>query len=220
MKNVKKLILSLCCLSILSFNLIGCKEVKDPKNEETPAQEEVAEVDPPKQIITNEEAKNLYDDYDRNVVPLLEGIEGAAKPAARFVEYDLDSIKQYIAYVEQEAALADSTEVKTLRFYFGKYKKSKKSGKNTVFIVPTTQFEGINYNQGFYIEVAADGTKTAMPISGSGKEKGMGSAGDTTTKKAYASMLPTPSKNPTYFAKQSLTMNRGTEGPPPNSDYQ
>lgn len=220
MKRVKKLILPLLCISVLSYSLTSCK---DNQNEE-PQEEETAEVlRPSDQIISNKEAKILFDDYDKNIVSVLKSKDDNYKPV-RFVEYNLKAIKQYIAYVEQEAKQANKTEVATLRFYYGKYPEGERSGKNTMFIVPTTKFKGVNYNQGFYIEINKDGKKTAAPIIDSVREneQGMGVI-EEKSEKSYASILPvsatTNSTKPIYFSSHSLTMNRGTAGPPPKADY-
>jgi len=222
MKKIKKLILPLLCISVLSYSLVSCKDNKGAQSEKPQEEETVDVIKPPNQIIPNKEAEILYNDYDENVVSVLKSNDDSYKPT-RFVEYNLEAIKQYIAYVEQEAKQANETEVATLRFYFGKYPKGEREEKNTMFIVPTTKFEGVDYNQGFYIEVSDDGKKTAAPIIDSvrGNEQGMGSINEKDDK-SYASILPllsTSTTNSAYFGKQSLTMNHGNAGPPPNTDY-
>ncbi|PCJ94461.1 MAG: hypothetical protein COA50_11915 [Flavobacteriaceae bacterium] len=227
MKKIKNLISPLLCIAMITSVLVGCKDNKATQDNTHTLEEKVVEdVKPPEQIISNKEAKVLFDDYSRNVVSVLQNNDDddddSYKPA-RFAEYDLETIKQYIAYVEQEAKQANKTKVASLRFYFGKYPKGEKSGKNTMFIVPTTKFEGAEDNQGFYIEVSDDGKKVATPISNSIKqnEQGMGNIKEKNGK-SYAAMLPLPavlSTNATYFEKLSLTMNHGGAGPPPNTDY-
>lgn len=215
MKTLTKINLKLIYFFLVVLFLVSCQEKKTTK-QETPEVTNI--VDPPKQIISNAEAKELFDDYSKEVVPLLENEENT-KHTTRFVEYDYKTLKNYIAYIEQEAKQAEDTEIKSLRFYFGKYPNKKKKKRNTMFMVPTTQFKGVDYNQGFYIAIDSKGNKTATAINN--KVNSTGTKVGTTknsTQKNYASVLPT-TNNYLPPSSKSLTMNKGGSGPPPSGDF-
>ncbi|MGX1929657.1 hypothetical protein [Flagellimonas sp. 2504JD4-2] len=220
MKNTRNAFAML--LGSLMLILGACKQ---PQKKDDPAEEPKERVKPPEQIISLEESKSLFDNYSRNRVAMIQEFEMEQNPdekfrPARFSSYDYSTIKQYMAFIEQEAKDAN-VDITSLRFYFGNYPNKEKfpDGKkvvhprqNAVFIVPTINVDGQNY--GFYI--GEDGK--AKLIKNAVGEKGMGS-NETGEQKAYASFVPSFSAPTAPFAGQSLTLNRGTSGPPPDADY-
>ena len=215
--------------------VVSCGEETKTKITEKP------EVLAPSQIVEIPQAKEMYDAYGKRRVPLIERYEDsingekdrskeAAKPfdASRFVYYDYETIKQYMAYIEQEAKTAN-VEISTLRFYFSNYPDAEvfpgtkervmHPKQNSVMLSPT-------YNDGsreylFYIAQGAQGPQPA-PLNDSFEEiKGLGGTKGKGTK-AYASMLPeinSATVAPAYALQggTSLTMNRGTGVPPPKN---
>jgi hypothetical protein len=163
-----KITLRLAFLSFISLLLFSCQNTTH--NDNPPP------VDPPKQIISAEQAKEMYDTYtDRRVSIISEfedsiSADGTIFTPTRYAEYDLETIKNYIAYIEQESKKA-SVDIKTLRFYLSSYPNSNKfqnggavkyPRRNTFFVLPTMDYEGKNV--GFSVE-ETDGKYTAVPIN-------------------------------------------------------
>lgn len=226
-------------LATTAIILTGCGE------EQSMEQKKEIEVLAPKQIVQIPEAKKAYDTYGERRVALIQKYEdsinrnhknsksednAADKPfdVGRFVYYDYKTIKQYLAFIEQEAKEAN-VEISTLRFYFSNYPDEaffpgtkdsiKHPRQNSILISPT-------YNDGkrdylFYIAQGAQGAE-AVPLNDSfGSIKGFGTTKNINTK-AYASIIPnlkTTTTLPTYNLQRgtSLTMNRGTGVPPPKN---
>ncbi len=150
---------------------------------------------------------------------------------ARYVYYDYKTIKQYMAYIEQEAKLA-GVEISTLRFYFSNYPdetyfpKSKDSilhpRQNSLLISPTIKKGDGDFL--FYIDdTNKEDPKAVILDSGFGRMKGI-ETGFVNPKnnRTYASFIPSPpnSKPNTtallpYQNGKSLTSNRGNGAPPP-----
>ena len=137
---------SLLPISIL-FLAFGCQEQSEkPKTESVKA---------PEQIISTNQAQELFDNYSSRRAPLIQKFEDSLNKesrfdVARYGYYDYKTIKKYIAYIEQEAEKA-KVEISTLRFYFGNYpnKQKFKDGRavkhprqNSFFIVPTLKKDG------------------------------------------------------------------------------
>jgi len=131
--------------------------------------------DAPKEIISVEQAREMYDAYSKRRVPIIKEYEDSITSDSskfeptRYAEYDLETVKQYIAYIEHEAKQAN-VGIKTLRFYLSNYPNSDKFSngdavkyprRNTFFVVPTMDYNGENV--GFSIE-EIDGKYTAVPI--------------------------------------------------------
>jgi hypothetical protein len=161
-----KITIRLAFLSFISLLLFSCENTTH-----TPPL-----VDPPKQIISTERAKEMYDTYTDRRVSIISKYEdsisadGSVYTPTRYAEYDLETIKNYIAYIEQESKKA-SVDIKTLRFYLSSYPKSDKfqngdvvkyPRRNTIFVLPTMEFEGKNV--GFSVEETG-GKYTAVPIN-------------------------------------------------------
>ena len=131
---------------------------------------------PPKgHIITVERAQEMFDAYSKRRVPIIQEFEDKLIPEqapftpTRYAEYDLETVKQYIAYIEHEAKKAQ-VDIKTLRFYLSNYPNSDKfpngdtvkyPRRNSLFVVPTMHYKATNV--GFSIE-EKDGIYTAVPI--------------------------------------------------------
>ncbi|NAY93041.1 hypothetical protein GTQ34_14040 [Muricauda sp. JGD-17] len=198
---------------------------KKEDSSETEVEEKQERVKAPEQIISLEESKSLYDNYTRKRVDLIQDFETQQDPdskfeASRFTAFDYATIKQYIAFIEQEADSA-GVDISSLRFYFGNYPNKEKfpDGKrvvhprqNSIFIVPTINVDGQDF--GFYI--GKDGK--AQLIKDAVAEKGMGST-QSQGQKSYASFAPNFSTAATQTAGQSLNLNRGSSSPPPPGDF-
>ncbi|PRX53911.1 hypothetical protein [Flagellimonas meridianipacifica] len=224
MKNTKKNGLLLVLGGLL---LIGtsCQERSKPSEE--PEQEEKETVKPPSDIISIEQSKSLYDNYTRNrIAPIMafekEMNDDEEFEAARFVDFDYDTMKQYIAYVEQEAKKA-KVDVSTFRLYFANYPNSEKfrDGKkvvhprqNSIFILPTMMKNG--QNMGFYI--GADGQAQLIRNTVKRNEQGYGGIQDK-SQRSQASFVPSLSAPLSLQEELSLIMNHGSSGPPPGGDF-
>lgn len=163
-QNINPLLL----LFSFSLFLFSCQE---PVTQTEPDYE-----GPPKgHIISVERAQQMYDAYSQRRVPIIQEYEGSIVSDStkftptRYAEYDLETIKQYIAYIEHEAKEAE-VEIKTLRFYLSNYPNSDKfpngdvvkyPRRNSFFVVPTMAFDGENV--GFSVE-EIDGKYRAVPI--------------------------------------------------------
>ncbi|WP_047416119.1 hypothetical protein [Cellulophaga sp. Hel_I_12] len=209
--------------------LLACNTEKKHTDD---TDQEPQEVKAPKQLISIPEAKNGYDNYTNKRVKLIEASEdpsedGSKFIASRFGEYDLETVKNYIAYVEQEAK-ASGVKVETLRFYFSTYPDKKEDAQhreikhprqNTFFILPTMKVDSINL--GFYIKRLSNGKKEALLIRDYPGILGKGLGQTTTTQKSFASMLPIFKKNAFQDDDESLILNDSHMQPPPEqgSDF-
>lgn len=214
-------------LSAFVLTMGSCAEKKQPKQEKEQIQKEVKA---PESIISLKEANSIYDNYTKHRVSLIENYETEQRApseefiSARFVDFDYKTIKNYIAYVDQEASKAGVKEVTKLRLYFANYPNEGKfsDGKrivhprqNSVFMVPTLDKNGENY--GFYI--GDDGKAQLISDWKQGNKVGMGLDTSNPNKKAYASMTPTFTLNSNLQGGRSLTLNRGNGGPPPKTEF-
>ncbi len=197
------------------------------------------EVKAPEQIVSLEQAKKMYDTYTERRAPLIQKYEDSINmgrsefDVARYTYYDYKTIKQYLAYVEQEAALA-GVEISTLRFYFSNYpdEPTFEDGRrvihprqNSFFILPTLQKDGEEF--GFYTaDSDQEGRRNAVLISGQLKEYAVLEINDKAeeNKKSYAGFVPLSASfnvtgtNLNYFqGKKSLILNEGSSAPPPNN---
>jgi hypothetical protein len=205
--------------AILSFS-ISC----NPKPENNISAEVV---DAPKGIISLNEASSIYDNYTKHRVSLIEPYETeqrspeVAFEASRFVDFDYETMKNYIAYVDQEAAKAGVKKVTKLRMYFANYpnkvdfpdgEKIVHPRQNSIFMVPTLNSNGNNF--GFYI--GSDGKAALIKDRKSSGKDGMGYL-ERSQKKSYAGFNIT--LNSSLQGGTSLTLNRGGDGPPPFGDF-
>jgi hypothetical protein len=183
----------------------------------------------------------MYDNYSTRRVPLIQRYEdsinrgkggekmqlnaAAPKPfdVGRFVYYDYKTIKQYLDYIEQEAAAAN-VEISTLRIYFSNYPdKEFFSGtkdsilhprQNSIMLSPTIKKGKRDYL--FYIEEGAESQEAVILDDNFGTPKGMGLI-KLEEENSHASFAPNffkPNPRPVYAGK-SVTMNSGSGVPPP-----
>lgn len=192
---------------------LGCK----PEGESKAAAEEVQR---PKQIISKDQAAAMFKQYSRDRVPCAVAAQDSTEQesfiAARYTEFDYDVIKEYMAYIEQEATAANK-EIETLRIYYAVYPPGMggKSKKATVFLVPAADFDG--KNRAF--EVMKEGERAeavAIPWDfGTGVEQvGMQSK---QSQRQYATFGPAPFSSPATAVQPngSLVLNDGNTAPPP-----
>lgn len=126
------------------------KQIKELKEQIAELQEQLGQVndEKPKNIITSVQARKLYDNYARKRVKFIdslvgEGPDGKPFEATRSLFYDLDSLKNYLAYINRISKKA-GVEPTGLRFYFGVYADNYVRGnsrayakRQTFFIAPT-----------------------------------------------------------------------------------
>jgi len=219
----KNFFLFLFTITFLLMN--SCEEQPKQLNKKTQEEEVLA----PENIISLEEAKDIYDNYSKHRVSIIENYETLERSpskefqAARFVDFDYDTIKNYIDFVDQEAKKAGVKKVTKLRLYFANYpnKKKFKNGKkvvhpkqNSLFILPTLEKGDRNYS--FYI---GDDGKAKLVIDRTNNiENGISSNRDNLIK-AEASILPSFTLNSSLRSSQSLTLNFGNGGPPPATEF-
>ncbi|CAM4407361.1 hypothetical protein ZORO111903_19210 [Zobellia roscoffensis] len=250
MKNSLKSALTCATFTLFLF-ITGCVEKNNTPCPECPS-ETVADTAYSNGIITPEKAHKLYVNYKDRRVDLIqeyedaidqkgkdpkkqaqqkfknsesssENTEGRKKfKVARYVSYEYEDLKQYLAYIEKEAELSDE-KLTTLRFYFGNYANENKfeDGKavkhprqNTVMMSPTVNRDGDNHI--FYIDDAKEGKERVVLLDNNfNPRKGEGVNQMTPNTKNEASLLPgflSFSSAPFYAAK-STTKNEGHSNP-------
>ncbi len=220
MKYAKQLLRNVTVLATLVSVLISCNETpkEKPQQEEKPGIGK--EIEAPKNIISIKEASAIYDNYTNYRIPAIVEFETKQRAPsekfdpARFVDFDYQMIKDYIAYVDREAENAGVKKVTTLRMYFANHPNEKKfpDGKdvvhprqNSIFLLPTMAADGGNF--GFYI---GDNGKAKLI-------KNRGTVLNDGSEKSEASLVP--SFNTSLYANTSLILNRSGSGPPPFGDF-
>lgn len=252
MKNVKKTLFLFTCILLITFSFTNCVEKGEKEN--------VPKVIAPAQIVEVANAKIMYETYGKRRVPLIQRYEDSInrrgkgydkmkqqkiqqnekddgdtqipKPfdVARYVHYDYDTIKQYMAYIEQEAKAAN-VDISTLRIYFSNYPdqtffpKSKDSIKHprqsSIMFAPTLK-EG-NRDFLFYIDDSMREDPQAVLLNNDFEPVQPNKMGGFNAKaeKSHASFLPSltkPKPNAViipYQGPTSLIMNEGNGAPPP-----
>ncbi len=227
MKNSQQLLLNAALFSLLAGGLSSCqgeKQKPEQNNEPVPIT-----VEAPANIISLEQADSIYANYTKHRVAAIENYETQERSpsekfeAARFVDFDYQMIKDYIAYVDQEASKAGVKEVTKLRMYFGNYpnKKHFSNGKkvvhprqNSIFLLPTLAENKGNY--GFYI-----GSNGKAELIKDWKAKMLKGMGSTLSKRKMneASLLTNFFSTSNAQGGGSLTLNFGNGGPPPHTDF-
>lgn len=218
-KSRRSYLFSLMPLCILF--IVGCQEKPHKPREES--------VKAPEQIISTEQAQELFDNYSHRRVPLIQKYEDSLNEdskfdVARFGYYDYKTIKRYIAYIEQEAERAN-VEISTLRFYFGNYPDKFEDGRspkhpkqNSFFLVPTLKQDGKEFP--FSVLSDGQGNYKAKLLSNNfklTKDKKI-SGVFYRTKKSSASIFPNFFDKPTTFFQddeESLILNESNMVPPP-----
>ncbi len=164
-KFVKIVVRSAWLIAIFSI-ITACEEHVDPKPPNTK---------PPAQIVSVGQAKQMFDSYTDRRVPIIKRFEEKVDSSqefnpTRFGEYDYETVKNYIAFIESEAALA-KVKIGGLRFYLTNYPAAstfddgtpvKYPRQNSFVLVPTTEVNG--EQQGFITRTTGDGVRTIVLI--------------------------------------------------------
>lgn len=208
----------LCFFAVSAF--FGCNQ---QQKENAPI------VDAPANIISLNEADAIYNNYSTHRVSLIESYETQQRQpdekfeASRFVDFDYDAIKQYIAYIDQEALAGGVKKITKLRLYFANYPNEEKfpNGKkvihkrqNSIFMVPTLEKGGINY--GFFI--GNNGTAELIKDWKDSSKDGLGFSLDK-KQEAQAGFVPNFVLKTSLQGSKSLAFNFGQGGPPPKTDF-
>ena len=216
-------------LLFYSFACVCIWSCQNEKKETLKDSETPKDVSPPANIISLDEAFSIYDNYSKYRVALIETYELKERQssenfeAARFVDFDYQMMKDYIAFIDQESAKAGVKEVTKLRMYFANYPNEDKfpDGKpvvhkrqNSIFLTPTLKKDGKDYS--FFI--GEDGKAKLIIDQKLAPEKGIGFDSNY-EEKAEASLLPNFFKTSNVYSGQSLILNRGNNGPPPKTDF-
>lgn len=232
MKKARTGLLRLLSISLL-FALLTSATCESDANTQSRASAS-ASAEPPKQIVTVEHAKDMYDAYSKHRVPIIEAYEDSVRrneakfDVARYVYYDYETIKQYLAYIEQEAAAAD-VKISKLRFYFSNYPDKEKfpdgrtilhPKQNSIMISPTLDKGDRDYL--FYTTDGEQGKRKAVLLDDRfdpEKEQGMGAA-TRPTQRNEASFIPNTTNAAStvrpMFVDKSMTLNEGNSVPPPH----
>ncbi|MEL6810922.1 MAG: hypothetical protein AAFP76_06265 [Bacteroidota bacterium] len=108
-------------------------------------------IDPPTQSITFEEVRELQNEFVETRAPLLEA--GLGFEDTRDFWFSLDTLKNYIKYVEQEAKRQGYDNL-GIRVYFAAYDEPQGNQEfpySTVVLVPTTTIDGFSgLQKGFF----------------------------------------------------------------------
>ncbi|MBJ2176009.1 hypothetical protein JBL43_17280 [Aureibaculum sp. A20] len=130
--------------------LISCDEKKPHKVDEGASKDMLAH------IIKPEKAVNMYQNYEKERIDILKDtlntLYGNDFKDTRRVWFDLETLKNYIAYVEKKSA-ENKISPEGLQFYFSVYsdKEGKQKNQQTFFIAPTTKNEGVQ--SGYTLEL-------------------------------------------------------------------
>lgn len=239
MKNFKRTVpFALLFTYAVFFIISGCGDQKT--KEEVPVVK-IEEVRAPEQIISVKQARKMFQSYSERRVPLIQNYEKSREDqkqqqtqlkdsfdVARYVYYDYKTIKDYLAYIEQEAAKA-KVEISTLRFYFSNYPNQSEfedgnpvihPRQNSIFILPASTIDNAQY--GFYLKKQEDGSMAPAYLSWDLSPyipEGMGAVHE--NEKSFASMGPhlfnsnSPSVNLLQLEEGSTILNEGSSAPPP-----
>tara|TARA_R110002049_G_scaffold355_1_gene2090 strand:+ start:2154 stop:2861 length:708 start_codon:yes stop_codon:yes gene_type:complete len=230
---MRKINKNLVLLLFAFTTLISCEEpVHQSPNES---------VDPPKQIISVSQAKEMYDSYEKRRIGIIKDYEGPNPDGTEFEPtrygwYDYETIKQYIAYIDQEAKEA-GVKISGLKLYFSNYPDADNfedgspvayKKQNSFFIVPT-----LNENGNHRAFITADdghGGRTPVLVKNRirdlSKARSQGRLDYLDSKKKYYSVLH-PRMLLLNFSFQdddnedgdrSLVLNEASLVPPPPQD--
>lgn len=210
-------------LIFINLLFISCKETTTDPNP--------GPVKLPKEIISVERASEMYESYSSRRIPIIKKYEDSVVSATapftptRYAEYDLETIKQYIAYIEYQSKQA-KVDVKTLRFYLSNYPNSDKFAngdkvryprRNSFFVLPTMEHNGENV--GFSV-AEVNGKFTAIPISKQrvSKEKEEGKTQSISQEERNQAGFFMGGSTASQRGTSSLILNDGTMMPPPGKD--
>ncbi|MRI02144.1 hypothetical protein GH721_16485 [Kriegella sp. EG-1] len=238
-------------LFLLTFCLIflNCKDkkIETPNKENFPEEitaerpDEIIEIDQAhKQYLTYEKRRvNLIQQYEDSIDGQRKGFKfeapkkgdkdpnGNRFDVARYVYWDYQTIKNYLNYIEKEAAAAN-VDISTLRFCFTNNLPENKSAihprQNSIIITPTIKENNREYI--FAIDdsdiknikpqlLTDDFVPILEPLEGNGQNN------LNNDEKAYASFFPNSIANKTtanpspFYAARSVSLNKGNSAPPP-----
>ena len=140
MKRPSILISKILCAIIISA-FMSCN---DQPKEQDPKEPVKPVILAPQEIVPISQAKNMYDSYEKRRVPLIQRYEDSINKitkrdeefhVGRFVYYDYKTIKQYLEYIEQEAADA-GVEISTLRLYYSNYPNEEYFPQSLAAVTP------------------------------------------------------------------------------------
>lgn len=226
MKNAKDTLWKFTIPLALIFILSNCGDQSQKPKQDTPKGPTPITVDMPKNIITLKQADALYANYSNYRSPIINQYEtkerapSEAFEVARFVDFDYKQLKDYLAYVDQEAEKAGVKEVTKLRLYFANYpnedkfsdgKKVVHKRQNSIFLTPTMAINNGDYS--FYI---GENGKPKLIIDW--KAEQLKDLNNPTKETNEASLVPNFFSS-SAFNGQSLIYNRGNNGPPPHTEF-
>ncbi len=215
MRTIKTILLSKIPYWAFSLLLIMACNPKETKTEVEP--EPTKE---PGQIITEKQAAVLFDTYSTNRVPSIQEFEDAdleegeeKHVVARYTYFDFKVMQEYMKYIEEQADSVGK-EIKSLRIYYATYpaESAKDPNKNTVFLVPTTDFDGLD--KAFKISMQ-DGKPTAVAIPWNFDLNGQKASEQEEGANNQAGFFSTTKANAVLFLGGSLILNDGNTSPPP-----
>ena len=169
MKTSQMLFKKILFLSVIAASLIACEGNPDKTDDDGGGDYDGA----PKQIITLANAKSMYDSYSQRRVPIIKTYEEQQDSTEKFYptrygQYDFETMKHYMAYIEDQAKLAN-VKISGLRYYLSNYPADGSVGShkeyarhNSFFILPTTDFNGEEL--AFFIRVDDNGNRSAVPV--------------------------------------------------------
>lgn len=246
MKKAKKIICKSITLLLLVF-VYSC--VVDEKKVECPECDcPVSDETYDNGIIFPDKAEKLYGNYENRRVGIIQDyedafeegkggkqdqkqegqnqsgendndVDGGKFKVARYVSYDYDDLKKYLAYVENEAKLSGE-KLSTMRFYFANYANEQKfeDGKpvlhprqNSIMMSPTVKRD--NEHHIFYTTDGIDGKRKIVLLDNDFKGR---QGEEQPSPKSEASLLPdflAPSSTALMFAPRSTTKNEGHSNP-------
>jgi hypothetical protein len=107
-------------------------------------------IDPPQQSITSEKANTLEEEYKNTRAGIIN--DSLNITDTRDFWFKLETLKEYIEYVEQEAEEMGKENL-GIRIYLGAYPDNNDypdPGFTTVFLVPTSQVDVTGLQKGFF----------------------------------------------------------------------
>jgi len=195
-------------------------------------------------IIFPDKAEKLYGNYENRRVGLIQDYEdafdeekggkqgqnqsaenddesdGGKFKVARYVSYDYEDLKKYLAYIENEAKLSGE-ELSTMRFYFANYANEQKfedgrpvlhPRQNSIMMSPTVKRDSEDYI--FYTTDGIDGKRKIVLLDNDFKRR---QGEEQPDPKSEASLLPDflSASSPTlmFAPPRSTTKNEGSSHP-------
>jgi len=213
--------------------------------------EEIADETYNNGIIFPDKARELYNNYENRRIRLIEDYESTNDKkdyqpqqnkkeqnrsgenttdssdrqfmAARYVSYEYEDLKKYLAYIENEAKLSGE-KLSTMRFYFANYADEEKfeDGKpvlhprqNSIMMSPTVKKDGNEHI--FFTEDAEEGKRKIVLLDNDfNRWKGGEGNQQKSETKSEASLVPSflfPSSPAFMYAPRSTTKNEGHSNP-------